>query len=117
MQQPMNNGNGNTPEVPVTVQGAVPARAFVCDGEEWLAWPSGSSAYGTGTLGPALLEAVHFAQASAPETPLFEALLPAGRFHGLFEDELVALLKSATRVVDPAERPARPVSRRGVGLL
>ena len=113
----MNNANGNTPDVPVTVQGAVPARGFVCDGEEWLAWLSGGSAYGTGVHGPAMLEAVHFAKASAPDTPLFEALLPAGRFHGLFEDELIALLKSATRVVDTAERPARPVSRRGVGLL
>jgi hypothetical protein len=90
---------------------------FECDGVSWLAWPSGASAYGTGVVAPATLEAVHFAHADAPETPLFEALLPAGRFWALFDQELVALLRSAVKVVDPAERPMRPVSRRGEGLL
>ena len=93
------------------------ARRFMADGMEWLAWPSGSSAYGTGTYGPAALEAVHFAPADAPGRPTFEALLPAGRFHGLFEDELIAVLRTATRVAEPGERPARAANRRGAGLL
>jgi hypothetical protein len=113
----MNNGNGSSPEAAVDVRTSIPARGFLCDGVEWLAWPSGSGAYGTGTCGPASVEAVHFATADAPDTPVFEALLPTGRFHGLYEDELIMLLKGATRVVDSAQRPAKPVSRRGVGLL
>ena len=91
-------------------------RAFQCDGLEWVAWTSGDSAYGTGVIGPAALQAVHFAHAAAPALPLFEALLPAGRFALLFDEELAALLRVSVKVVDPADGPMR-VSRRGEGLL
>jgi hypothetical protein len=111
----MINGNGSDPQG--SGAGERIARRFVSDDEEWLAWPSGASAYGTGTLGPAALEAVHFARAEAPETPLFEALVAAGGFFGLFDEELVQLLKRATKVVDPSERPMKPAARRGEGLL
>lgn len=113
----MSTGNGAAPAAPA--EGTPPqlARRFACDGVDWLAWPSGASAYGTGTCGPASLEAVHFARADAPAQPVYEALLPAGRFYGLFDEELAALLRNATRIVDPSERPARPVNRRGSGLL
>jgi hypothetical protein len=107
----MTSGNGATPEVERVL------RHFVHDGVEWFAWPSGSSAYGTGTIGPAALEAVHFARTDAPDVPVYEALIPAGRFFGMFDDELVALLKGATKVVDPSERPLKPATRRGEGLL
>lgn len=94
-----------------------PARVFECDGVEWHVWVSGASAYGTGVQAPAAVEAVHFAHASAPTVPLYEALLPARRFRDLFDAELAALLRSAVKVVDPSERPIRPLSRRGEGLL
>ena len=94
-----------------------PTRVFECDGVQWVVWASGASAYGTGVQAPAALEAVHFAQARAPAVPLYEALLPAGRFWQLFDAELAALLRAAVKVVDPSERPIRPVSRRGEGLL
>lgn len=114
----MTNANGGVDDEPLDeLQPHPPARRFLCDDVEWLAWPSGSSAYGTGTCGAASIEAVHFARAEAPDTPVFEGLLPTGRFHGLFDDELIALLRTATRVVDASDRPLKPASRRGVGLL
>ena len=113
----MSTGNGAAPAAPGESTPPPLARSFVCDGVEWRAWLSGSSAYGTGTCGPGSLEAVHFAKADAPAQPLYEALLPAARFYGLFDEELAALLRSATRIVDPSERPARQVNRRGSGLL
>lgn len=113
----MTTGNGVTPDARGESEQPQLARSFECDGTQWLAWPSGSGAYGTGICGPASLQAVHFARADAPGQPAYEALLPAGRFYGLFDEELAALLHAATRVVDPSERPAKPVSRRGSGLL
>lgn len=112
----MNQGNGKpTPEPGETP--TLRSRRFTCDAAEWLAWPSGASAYGTGTIGPAALEAVHFARAETPETPAFEALIPAGSFFGLFDEELMTILQGATRVVDASERPLKPATRRGEGLL
>lgn len=111
------HGNGAVPNHAIDTEGERPARRFVCDEQEWLAWPSGASAYGTGTVAPASLEAVHFARAEAPDTPAFEALLPAGRFYGMFDDELMVLLRRATKVAEPGERPLRPATRRGEGLL
>lgn len=113
----MTNGNGAVPNEPLAVEVERPARNFLCEGQEWLAWPSGASAYGTGTIAPASLQAVHFARSEAPDQPLFEALLPAGRFYGMFDDELIVLLRRATKVVEPGERPLRPATRRGEGLL
>ena len=113
----MSSGNGVTPDTRGESEQPQLARSFESDGVQWLAWPSGSGAYGTGVCGPASLQAVHFARADAPGQPAFEALLPTGRFYGLFDEELAALLRAATRVVDPSERPARQVNRRGSGLL
>ena len=113
----MTHGNGATGDASLTPDTPHVARRFVADGVEWLAWPSGASAYGTGTIGPAALEAIHFARADNAERPAFEALLPAGRFHGLFEEELIAALKTAIRVVEPGERPVKAANRRGAGLL
>jgi hypothetical protein len=113
----MNQGNGTTSDDPVQIEVERPVRHFMCDDQEWVAWPSGASAYGTGVVGPAALQAVHFARVDEPELPVFEALLPAGRFYGMFDDELMVLLRRATKVVDPAERPLRPATRRGEGLL
>ena len=86
-------------------------RAFACDGEEWLAWQSGGGAYGTGSCGPGNVDAVHFARASAPELPLFEALLPADTFFGLFDEELVQTFRNARRIVGADEQGARPMRR------
>ncbi len=113
----MTSANGAAPDEPLQASGPQLVRHFVSDGVEWHAWPTGSSAYGTGTCGPAALEAIHFASADAPEKPAFEVLLPAGRFYGLFDEELVAALRTATRIPEPGERPAKAASRRGAGLL
>jgi hypothetical protein len=114
----MSIGNGATPEIKLEATSSErPARAFISDGVEWVAWPSGASAYGTGTCGPAALEAVHFAHADASSAPLFEVLLPAGRFFGLYDEELVTLLRGATRIIDPGDRPLKAATRRGEGLL
>lgn len=113
----MTSGNGTEGPVDLEPTGERVARRFTLEGKEWLAWPSGGSAYGTGTVGPAALEAVHFAPADAPDTPSFEALLPAGQFFALYDDELIALLRGSTRVVEPGERPLKPATRRGEGLL
>ena len=111
------NGNGQGEPVSLEPQQERPVRHFSCEGVDWLAWPSGASAYGTGILGPAALEAIHFARAERPEEPAFEALLPAGSFFGLFDEELIRLLGAASKVVDPSERPLKPATRRGEGLL
>lgn len=89
-------------------------RPFACDGESWVAWPSGGGAYGTGVYGPGNIDAVHFGRADAPETPVFEAVLAAGRFEDLFDSELVDLFRTARRVVDKSSMPDRPVSRRSL---
>jgi hypothetical protein len=111
--------NGNGQGEPATLQPSAEqlVRRFIHEGQEWLAWPSGASAYGTGTQGPANLEAVHFALAEQSGEPAFEALIPAGNFFGLFDEELGRLLKAATKVVDASERPLKPATRRGEGLL
>ena len=87
-------------------------RQFTHDGEEWLAWPSGGGAYGTGVFGTASTEAIHFARRAAPDVPVFEALLPFGRFWGLFDEELIDVLRAAVRVVDASAMPQRPARRR-----
>ena len=104
----LESSNGTNPERP--------GRSFTCDGVEWIAWPSGASAYGTGTCAPAALEAVHFARADAPDVPVYEGLLAAGSFFALYDEELITLLERATRVVDASQRPLKP-SRRGEGLF
>jgi hypothetical protein len=109
--------NGAGPDSPAETGDPQLFRHFMFEEVEWLAWPSGSSAYGTGTCGPAALEAIHFARADAADKPAFEALLPAGRFYGLFDEELVTALRSATRIVERGERPMKAANRRGAGLL
>jgi hypothetical protein len=89
------------------------ARRFTAADGEWLAWLSGSGAVGTGASGLGHVEAVHFALAAEPERPRREALLPRGRFDGLFDAELVALLAAAVPILDPADRPQRASLPRG----
>jgi hypothetical protein len=87
-------------------------REIAIDGEEWVVWPSGGGAYGTGALGLGNVEAIHFAHASAPAVPVLEALLAAHTFYELFDDELIAIFRQARRVVDPAELGDRGATRR-----
>lgn len=89
-------------------------RSFTCDGVEWTAWVSGGGAYGTGNRGLGNVEAVHFARAEAPETPVMEALTARSRFDLLYDEELIALLRGASKVVDPGDGPIRPVARRSL---
>ena len=87
-------------------------RLFDLDGTDWVAWPSGGGAYGTGVLSPGNIEAIHFAPSDAREVPRFEALLPAGTFWDLFDEELVGLFRSAREIVIPDQLPERRVTRR-----
>lgn len=91
-------------------------REFVADGKDWVARRSGTGAYGTGIYGLGMIEAVHFAVKETPDVPVLEALLPAGALETLYDDDLLALFRSARKVVDPSQLPDRPVSRRGAGL-
>ncbi len=86
-------------------------REFEFDGAVWVAWPSGGGAYGTGALGLGAVQAIHFARKETPETPLYEALLAAGAFETLFDDELSAVFRIARKIVDPAETGQRPSRR------
>jgi hypothetical protein len=86
-------------------------RPLVVDDVEWVAYPSGKGAYGTGHWGLAGVEAVHFARADAPEKPLLEALLASGRFCDLYDEELLALFRTAREIVIP-EPGAVPAPRR-----
>ncbi|MEX2281247.1 MAG: hypothetical protein WEE89_02040 [Gemmatimonadota bacterium] len=76
-------------------------RNFTVDGVEWVAYVSGRGAYGTGHFGLASLQTIHFALAGEPGTPLLETLVPANQFAGLFDRQLMHLLKHATRIVIP----------------
>jgi hypothetical protein len=89
-------------------------RAFEAEGREWIARAAGRGAGGTGSYGLGMLEAVHFAHAEAASTPLFEALVAAGRLAFLYDDELQGLLRTATRIVTVDE--TRPEGRGGRGL-
>ena len=75
-------------------------RQFDADGRMWIARLSGKGAYGTGSYGLGLLDAVHFFAADAPTVPVREALLARGRFETLFDDELIRLLGAATPIVE-----------------
>lgn len=81
-------------------------RAFMADGEGWLARPAGEGAIGSGRVGSGSVAAVHFFLASEPTRPLREGLVPRGRFAGLFEAELVELWAGATPI-EPAGTAAR----------
>ena len=85
-------------------------RTFDVDGESWTARVAGKGAWGSGAYGLGMVVAVHFARAEAPDKPLREALLPRGRFVGLFDEELRALLASATPITaaPPSSRGAEP---------
>jgi hypothetical protein len=89
-------------------------RGFQCEQAEWVAWLSGSGAYGTGACGLGNVEAIHFAKGETPDVPLYEALVGTGSFEGLYDEELIALFRGAKRVVDPSEAPEKRVNRRGL---
>lgn len=73
-------------------------RAFDMDGKAWTVRTAGAGTYGTGGLGTARLLAVHFFREEAPETPVREALVPAGVFPTLRDEELRSLFESATPI-------------------
>ena len=70
---------------------------FELDGVTWTVRPAGEGAYGTGDLGTARLLAVHFYRGDDPD-PEREALVPASRFGAFHDEELVALLETATPI-------------------
>lgn len=77
-----------------------PTLEFTFETEEggWLARVAGDGSYGTGRVGAARLLAVHFYHQDDPDTPLREALLPAGRFPHLREEELREMFDRATPI-------------------
>lgn len=76
-------------------------RTFEAAGEEWTARIAGKSAGGTGGYGLGMLHAIHFLRGADPDRPLFEALLPRGRFEQLFDEELRELLRRAVAIPPP----------------
>lgn len=75
-------------------------RQFLHEGRMWIARLGGKSAFGTGSYGLGLVEAVHFSAADEPQRPLREALVARGSFEGLFDVELTQLLQTARPVVN-----------------
>lgn len=73
-------------------------RTFELEGARWTVRSAGAGSYGTGRLGAARLLAVHFFREDEPELPVREALLPAGAFPNLREEELRALFQAATPI-------------------
>jgi hypothetical protein len=104
--QPVTGRNDAPPPLPPheLPQGDEVERWFDVAGKSWIARLQGKGACGTGAYGLGLVEAVHFFEGDAPERPVREALLPRGRFAGLFEGELAELLARATPIVLPEER-------------
>ncbi|HET9984712.1 MAG TPA: hypothetical protein VFQ38_14040 [Longimicrobiales bacterium] len=98
----MNASNGNAaPPEPSPPEG----RAFIHAGRPWIARLAGGGMAGTGRVGFGLIEAVHFFRDGA-ERPSFEALIPRGRFHELFDHELSQLLREARPIAAPDTRRA-----------
>jgi hypothetical protein len=89
------------PPRPLPTDEAAEQRAFEVDGVRWVAVPGGHGTTGTGAYGLGLVEAIHFRRPERSERPEREALLPAGRFHGLYDEELCTLLAGAREVVQP----------------
>lgn len=77
---------------------AAPEHVFRVEDETWVVRVAGAGAYGTGRLGGARLIAIHFFLETDLDTPLREALIPAGRFPGLGSPELRDLLERATPI-------------------
>ena len=75
-----------------------PERGFRIDDEEWVVRPAGEGLYGTGRTGTARLLAIHFYRSADPETPVREALVPAGVFPDLRPEELRELFERATPI-------------------
>jgi hypothetical protein len=78
--------------------------SFEYEGERWIARVAGEGALGTGRVGLGFVEAIHFYAADAPDQPLREALLAAGRFETLHEIELAELCGVATPIRQPKAR-------------
>lgn len=97
---PARQGAGPTPAAPTPAADAEgrEGRRFEVNGEEWLAQLAGQGALGSGRLALAAIQAVHFYRSDQPERPLFEALLPRGRFGQLRDAELRELLDRSTPV-------------------
>ncbi len=81
----------------VILQSAL-SRVVMVDGVAWSARLDGGGAAGSGALGLGMLEAISFAAADSPDIPLREVLLQRGRFHHLYDDELVALFASSRQI-------------------
>ncbi|HSJ15334.1 MAG TPA: hypothetical protein VK939_13010 [Longimicrobiales bacterium] len=73
-------------------------RRFEHEGRLWTARGAGGGAAGTGALGLAHVDAVHFVR-DGESQPAFEALTAHGRLEHLHDDELIALLRGATPIV------------------
>ena len=89
---------GSQPEADGEPRWEADAREFEHEQEPWLAQVAGAGAYGTGRNGRARLVAVHFFREADPETPIREALVPAGRFPHLRPEELRSLFQRATPI-------------------
>jgi len=78
-------------------------RTILVDGEEWIARVAGGGVAGAGEAGGAYFVVVRFERVAGEGAggrggEAREALLPRGRFEYLFEEELLALFRSAKTV-------------------
>jgi hypothetical protein len=77
---------------------SVAERLFDAEGAPWFARLAGKSAGGTGPYGLAMVQAIHFFRAERPDLAVREALAARGRFDGMFDEELIAMLARATPI-------------------
>jgi hypothetical protein len=96
---PVRPGGPPQEDLVARVPDPVPDLRFRVGDGEWLARKAGAGCYGTGRRGTARLVAVHFFRADEPDRPDREALMPAGTFAALREEELIEAWSRATPIV------------------
>lgn len=110
--RPVRAVDGEPPRAPHELEpDPAERRSFVVGDEEWIAFVAGKGAWGSGSYGLGMVVAVQFVRASAPDQPVREILVARGRFSGLFDDELRALLAEATPIVTDAQPRAESTRR------
>ena len=81
-----------------------PTRTFHVDSEVWIARIAGEGGAGARALAPAPIVAVRFFRCDDPETPRRDALLPKGADERPYDDELIALFRTARSLETDEDR-------------
>jgi hypothetical protein len=101
----------STSRDPEDLASSAGCRHFQADDGEWIARKVGQGGYGTGSMGVAHLEAIHFSRADSPAGRVREVLAPRCDLWLYFDDELRRLLARAVPLSENGRdaEPGRPV--------